>query len=51
MSPYKSKAQQGYFHANEGKKGLTGPVVRDWDNASRGMRLPEKATPKKKGKK
>lgn len=50
--PYVSKAQQGYMHANVGKKrGLTGKVIKEFDNASRGLKLPKRKhtyKPKKK---
>jgi RNA-binding protein YhbY len=45
--PYKSQAQQGYFHANVGKKGITPGVVKEFDTASKGMKLPPKVKPKK----
>jgi hypothetical protein len=47
--PYKSKAQQGYFHANRAKLESEGVDVDEWDSASKGKKLPEKA-PKKKSK-
>lgn len=41
--PYKSDAQRGYFHANEGKKkGITKAVVKEYDEASKGLKLPKK---------
>ncbi len=40
--PYKSDAQRGFFHANEGKKGITKKVVDEFDQASKGMKLPAK---------
>ncbi len=41
--PYKSKAQQGYFHAHEGENGLTSAVVDEFDQATKGgyAKLPE----------
>lgn len=45
--PYKSKAQQGWAHTPAGKKALGGEVVvHEWDEASKGKKLPKKA-PKK----
>lgn len=45
--PYTSKAMQGYFHAQKGKK-VPAKVVEEFDAASKGLKLPKKA--KKKGK-
>jgi hypothetical protein len=48
--PYRSLKQAAYMHANMGKKrGLTGKVIKEFDNASRGMDLP-KTAPKRKFK-
>ncbi len=45
--PYKSQAQAGYFHANEGKKkGITKKVVDEFDKASKGMKLPKRVKAK-----
>jgi hypothetical protein len=46
--PYKSKAQQRLFHAKEARGGISPKVVKEWDKASKGKKLPEK---KKKPKK
>lgn len=49
--PYKSKAQERWAHTEKGKKALGGDAkVAEWDSASKGRKLPEKA-PAKKGKK
>lgn len=40
--PYKSKAQAAYFHTNVGKKGITPKVVEEFDETSKGMKLPKK---------
>ena len=40
--PYKSLAQQAYFHANRGKLESQGVNVAEWDQASKGAKLPEK---------
>ncbi len=46
--PYKSDAQRGFFHANEGKKkGITKKVVDEFDAASKGLKLPKKVGKKK----
>lgn len=44
--PYKSDAQRRYFHANEAKLKSQGVDVHEWDEASKGKKLPER-----KGKK
>ena len=44
--PYKSAAQRGYFHANAAKLKKQGVIISEWDNASKGKKLPQK-----KGKK
>ena len=44
--PYKSEAQRKFFHANAKKLAKQGVNIKEWDNASRGKKLP-----KKKGKK
>ena len=42
--PYKSKAQQAYFHTDSAKKaGITSSMVEDFDKASKGLKLPKKA--------
>ena len=40
--PYKSLAQQAYFHANKQKLEKQGVNVGEWDAASKGAKLPEK---------
>jgi len=47
--PYKSKAQQKFFHANRAKLESQGVNVSEWDQASKGKKLPRRV--KKKGKK
>lgn len=50
MTPYKSDAQRRFFHSPGAKKaGITKKQVKEYDEASKGKKLPEKA--KKKGKK
>ena len=42
MSPYRSKAQQGYFHAHAAELERQGVNVHEWDQASKGKQLPMK---------
>lgn len=42
MAPYKSLAQAGYFHEHPEKVGGM-KVVKEWDQATKGMHLPEHA--------
>ena len=44
--PYKSKAQQGYFHANKEKLEKQGVSVKEWDKASKGKKLPKRVKKK-----
>ena len=42
--PYKSLAQERWAHTPEGMKSLGGPEkVKEWDQASRGLKLPRRA--------
>ncbi len=45
MSPFVSKAQQGYFNANRAKLEKQGVDVDEWNAASKGLKLPEKKKP------
>ena len=50
--PYKSKRQRRWAHTKAGIKALGGKAkVAEWDSASKGMKLPEKAKKRKAGKK
>jgi hypothetical protein len=40
--PYESKAQQGYFHAHRAQLEKQGVNVDEWDQASKGKKLPMK---------
>lgn len=41
--PYKSDAQRRFFHtATARRKGITSAMVKEYDSASRGVKLPEK---------
>lgn len=47
--PYKSDAQRRWAHTRAGVKALGGKrKVKEWDNASRGKKLPERVKRKKK---
>lgn len=46
--PYVSNKQRKFFHANVGKKGITPAVVSEFDNASKGLSLPERAAIRRK---
>lgn len=51
LVPYKSNAQRKWAHTKKGTEALGGPEkVAEWDRASEGKKLPEKVSPKKKGK-
>jgi len=41
--PFVSKAQQGFFEANRGKLERQGLNVGEWESASKGKALPERA--------
>lgn len=45
--PYKSKAQEAYFNANRDKLEKQGVDVDEWNQASKGKKLPPKAPRKK----
>lgn len=40
--PYKSRAQQRFFHANRAKLEAQGVNVSEWDESTGSKRLPEK---------
>ena len=47
--PWKSKAQRRWGHTPAGKKALGGTkAVKEWDEATKSKRLPEKVKRKKK---
>lgn len=51
--PYRSKAQERWAHTPTGMKQLGAAKIKEFDQASKGMRLPArapKAKPRKKGK-
>lgn len=46
--PYKSEAQRAFFHtATARKKGISAATVKEFDDASKGMKLPKKMPMKK----
>lgn len=48
--PFKSEAQRHYFEANKSKLQKQGVDVKEWEESSRGLKLPERA-PRTKTKK
>jgi len=48
--PYKSRAQQGYFHTHQKELERQGVKVAEWDQASKGLKLPAKVRPKPKAR-
>jgi hypothetical protein len=40
--PYKSQAQRAYFNANKAKMESQGVSVKEWNEASKGKKLPKK---------
>ena len=49
--PFKSEAQRRYFEANKEKLERQGVNVKEWEDASKGMKLPERAAKQKPAKK
>lgn len=45
--PYKSDAQRKYFHVAQKKGDISAKVVKEFDKASKGMKLPYKVKKKK----
>jgi hypothetical protein len=46
VSPYKSKAQAAKFHEMLGRGEISKATVDEFDNASRGLKLPTRIKPK-----
>lgn len=44
--PFKSEAQRAYFNKNRAKLEAQGVNVDEWNNASEGMKLPERVKTK-----
>jgi hypothetical protein len=49
--PFKSEAQRRYFEANKAKLEKQGVDVKEWEEASRGLKLPERTPRRKPAKK
>ena len=49
--PYKSNKQRRYFHAAEARGEISSKVVNEFDQASKGMKLPEAIKQKKASEK
>lgn len=45
--PYKSRAQQRYFHAAEARGEISKKTVNEFDKASKGKKLPKRAKKKR----
>jgi hypothetical protein len=41
--PFKSEAQRRYFEANKAKLEKQGVNVKEWEESSKGLKLPERA--------
>jgi hypothetical protein len=46
--PYKSQAQEKFFNANRKKLEHQGVNVQEWNQSSKGKKLPKRAKPRKK---
>jgi hypothetical protein len=46
--PYKSIKQEKWAHSPSGQKALGASGVKEWDQASKGLKLPEKIGPLRK---
>ena len=42
--PYKSDAQRRYFHAAESRGDISSKTVKEFDQASKGKKLPERVS-------
>lgn len=42
MAPYKSDSQRRFFHAAESRGDIAPSTVKEFDKASKGMKLPER---------
>jgi hypothetical protein len=51
MAPYKSKAQAAYFNMHRKQLEKQGVDVDEWNESSKGKKLPKKVKKKKEGKK
>jgi hypothetical protein len=48
--PYKSLAQEGYFHTHKKQLSAQGVDIAEWDAATKGKKLPKRVKPKSKKK-
>lgn len=48
--PYKSDAQRRYFHAAQARGEISPKTVKEFDQASKGKKLPEKKFPRIKSR-
>jgi hypothetical protein len=48
--PFKSEAQRRYFEANKAKLEKQGVDVKEWEQSSKGLKLPERAPRPKSNK-
>lgn len=48
--PYVSDAQRRYFHAAQQRGEISAKTVKEFDQASKGKKLPERVKPKTEGK-
>jgi hypothetical protein len=49
--PYRSLAQEGYFHTHKKQLSAQGVDIAEWDAATKGKHLPNRVKPKKATKK
>jgi len=45
--PFKSEAQRRYFEANKAKLEKQGIDVKEWEQSTKGLKLPKRATKQK----
>lgn len=48
--PFKSEAQRRYFEANRAKLEKQGVDVKEWEQSSKGLKLPERVSKPKSSK-
>ena len=51
LMPFKSEAKRRYFEANKAKLEKHGVDVKEWEESSRGLKLPQRAPKRKSPKK
>jgi hypothetical protein len=47
--PYESRAQEEFFNEHRGELKRQGVDVDEWNNVSKGLKLPNRAKPPKRG--